>query len=197
MGGDPFEKGGSCGSAPKSVPLTFVLTSDLAAYLAAAVDADVVDGERIDIGWTRPVSMQDLADIASRVVGAPIGVRAVPVKLIRALGLTLGRFDPMVRSMGAMFDWFATGKYVADTSRQAEVFGPVPTPEDAVARYARVRALRGRTTGGLGAAAKHKPPAAKKPPAASAAGGLEGTAGLPRAMPLRRPGLRPARRRRP
>ena len=49
-----------------TVPLTFVLTSDLAGYLAAAVDAEVVDGERIDIGWTRPVSMQDLADIASR-----------------------------------------------------------------------------------------------------------------------------------
>jgi hypothetical protein len=43
----------------------------------------------------------------------------------------------MLRDMSAMFDWFETGKYVADTSRQAEVFGPVPTAEEAIARFAR------------------------------------------------------------
>jgi hypothetical protein len=36
--------------------------------------------------------------------------------------------------MGAMVDWFGTGRYVADTTRQAQVFGPVPTAEHAVAR---------------------------------------------------------------
>lgn len=36
-----------------------------------------------------------------------------------------------------MLAWFETGKYVADTSRQAEVFGPPPTAENAVARFAR------------------------------------------------------------
>jgi hypothetical protein len=35
-----------------------------------------------------------------------------------------------------MVDWFDTGNYVADTTRQGEVFGPVPTAEDAVARFA-------------------------------------------------------------
>jgi len=136
-GGDPFEKKRLMWFGTKTVPLTFVLTSDLAGYLAAAVDADVVDGERIDIGWGRPGSMQDVADIASRFVGAQVRVRAVPARLIRALGATLGRFDPMLRDMSAMFDWFETGKYVADTSRQAEVFGPVPTAEEAIARFAR------------------------------------------------------------
>ena len=33
-----------------------------------------------------------------------------------------------------MIDWFQTGRYVADTTRQQEVFGPPPTAEDAVAR---------------------------------------------------------------
>jgi uncharacterized protein YbjT (DUF2867 family) len=136
-GGDPFEKKRLMWFGSKTVPLTFVLTSDLAGYLAAAVDVDVADGERIDIGWNRPVSMQDVADIASGIMGAPIRVRAVPASLVRALGLTLGRFDPMVKDMGAMFDWFGTGKYVADTSRQAELFGPVPAAEEAIARFVR------------------------------------------------------------
>lgn len=43
----------------------------------------------------------------------------------------------MVKDMSSMLAWFETGKYVADTSRQAEVFGPVPTAETAVARFAR------------------------------------------------------------
>jgi len=35
-----------------------------------------------------------------------------------------------------MVDWFETGRYVADTTRQREVFADVPTAEDAVARFA-------------------------------------------------------------
>jgi hypothetical protein len=43
----------------------------------------------------------------------------------------------MVKDMAAMMRWFETGKYVADTSRQREVFGPVPTAEDAITRFVR------------------------------------------------------------
>lgn len=136
MNGDPFEKQRLMWFGTKSVPLTFVLTTDLAGYLAAAVDADVADGERIDIGWDRPVSMQEIADIATRLVGETIKVRSVPAGLLRAIGAVVGPFMPMVKDMGAMLAWFETGRYVADTTRQAEVFGPVPTAEDAVARFA-------------------------------------------------------------
>jgi len=34
----------------------------------------------------------------------------------------------------SMMQWFQTGRYVADPTRQREVFGKVPTAEDAVAR---------------------------------------------------------------
>jgi nucleoside-diphosphate-sugar epimerase len=45
-----------------SVPLTFVHTSDLAAYLAVAFDADAEDAERIEVGgWNRPVSVLEVA----------------------------------------------------------------------------------------------------------------------------------------
>ncbi|WP_284983175.1 NAD(P)H-binding protein [Arthrobacter sp. efr-133-TYG-118] len=137
MGGDPFEKKRLTWFGTKTVPLTFVLTSDLAVYLAAAVDADVADGERIDIGWDRAVSMQDIADIASTFAGGQVRVRSMPSGLVHALGALMGPFVPMVKDMSSMLAWFETGKYVADTSRQAEIFGPVPTAENAVARFAR------------------------------------------------------------
>jgi hypothetical protein len=41
----------------------------------------------------------------------------------------------MVKDMASMIDWFQTGRYVADTRRQREVFGVVPTAEDAIGRY--------------------------------------------------------------
>jgi hypothetical protein len=52
------------------------------------------------------------------------------------MSVLVGRFVPMVKDMSAMLDWFETGKYVADTAPQARIFGPPPTAEDAIARYA-------------------------------------------------------------
>jgi uncharacterized protein YbjT (DUF2867 family) len=136
MGGDPFEKGRIIWLGSKSVPLTFVLSSDLATYLAEAVDADIADGERIDLGWTRPISMREGADLASRLANKKIKVVSVPTGLLRGVGKLAGKSVPRMSDMGAMAAWFDSGRYVANTSRQAELFGPVPTPEDAIARFA-------------------------------------------------------------
>jgi uncharacterized protein YbjT (DUF2867 family) len=136
MGGDPFAKHRLMWTGSPQTRLTFVLMADLAGYLADAVDAEVAPGERIDIGWDRPVGMQDVAAIATRLLGEPMKVRSIPAPVIRTAGAVLGPFVPMVKDMSAMFSWFETGRYVADTARQAQVFGPVPTAEEAVARFA-------------------------------------------------------------
>ena len=143
MGGDPFAKRRLMWFGSPTIPLTFVLTSDLAGYLADAVDAPGVDGQRIDIGWDRPVSMQEIADISGQLLRRQIRVRAVPAGLINTAAAVVGRFNPAVKDLGAMLSWFRTGRYVADPTRQREVFGPVPTAEDAVARL--IRSL-GHTT---------------------------------------------------
>ncbi len=117
-----------------AVPLTFVRTADVAVYLAAAVDAEVEDGERIDIGWDRPVSIRTVADQIGRLAGTKVKVRAVPAGIARAAGATVGRFVPILQDMVAMFRWFDTGRYVADTRRQEQLFGPAPKAEDALAR---------------------------------------------------------------
>ncbi|MER7789665.1 SDR family oxidoreductase [Streptomyces sp. NPDC097640] len=134
IGGDAFAKHRINWFGSDRTTLTFVNTSDLAQYLAAAVDVDSAAGERIDIGWDRPVSMREIADIAGRLLKERIKVRSVPAGLLRTVGLLIGRFAPLAKDMAAMVDWFETGRYVADTSRQEVLFGPVPTAEDAVAR---------------------------------------------------------------
>ncbi|MFI2564880.1 SDR family oxidoreductase [Paenarthrobacter sp. NPDC018779] len=164
MRGDPFQKGRIMWFGRKDVPLTFVLASDLAQYLAAAVDADIASGERVDIGWTRPVSMLEAAGLLSRHTGktpgipetrrtAPgtpdaggrvtkeadavdIKVTSIPTPVLQFAGKVTSRFAPLVGDMASMSAWFETGRYVAHTSRQAEVFGTVPTPEEAIARFA-------------------------------------------------------------
>lgn len=135
MAGDPIDKGRLIWMAKATVPLTFVHTSDLAAYLAAAVDAQAADGERVDIGWDRPVSMREMADLMGERAGKKIKVWAIPSVVVRAAGAVVGRFMPLVKDMAAMFGWFDTGRYVADTRRQEQLFGPVPTAEDTLARY--------------------------------------------------------------
>ena len=134
FGGDPFTKRRLTWFGSTEVPMTFVLTSDLAAYLAAAVDADVAAGSRIDIGWDRPVSMQEVAEISGRLLGKRMRVQAIPAKLIRTISTVLGPINPMLKDLGSMIDWFQTGLYVADITRQREVFGTVPAAEDSIAR---------------------------------------------------------------
>ncbi len=136
-GGDSFAKGRLMWFGSPTIPLTFVLTADLAGYLADAVDAPGVDGQRIDIGWDRPVSMQQLAQISGRLLRRHIRVRTIPIGLVNAAGAVVGRFNPTVKDMSAMMRWFQTGRYVADPTRQREVFGQVPTAEDAIARFLR------------------------------------------------------------
>jgi hypothetical protein len=58
----------------------------------------------------------------------------VPPGLIRTAGRVVGPVAPMAKDMAAMVGWFQTGRYVADTTRQQQVFGAVPTAEGAVAR---------------------------------------------------------------
>ena len=114
-----------------NVPLTFVNTADLAGYLAAAVDAKVSAGERIDIGWDRPVSLREVARIGSDLLGHNVEAVAMDPAWLR-------RPDESAeadRDFSAMVDHFNSGHYVANSHRQTEVFGPAPTAEDAIRRW--------------------------------------------------------------
>lgn len=134
FGGDPVSRHKVMWLGSAGIPLTFTLTPDVAGYLAAAVDAPGVEGQRIDIGWDRPIAMQEFADLAEQLTGEEVRVRPVPLRVLRAAGTLLGPVNPMAKDTAAMIGWFQTGRYVADTTRQREVFGTPPTAEDAVRR---------------------------------------------------------------
>lgn len=134
FGGDPISKGRLRWMGSPRIPLTFVLTADLAGYLAEAVDLPGLEGKRIDIGWDRAVAMQDVADMMGRLTGRSIQVRSVPTGLLHAAGALLAPVSPMAKDLSAMIDWFQTGRYVADTTLQRQFFGEPPTAEVAVGR---------------------------------------------------------------
>jgi uncharacterized protein YbjT (DUF2867 family) len=131
MGGDQFAQRQLTWFGSTSTPLTFVLTSDLAGNLADAVDAEGVEGQRIDIGWDRPVSIDGLAELVGQAVTEPVAVNSIPLPPADAVSDT---DESGANDMVAMMRYFTTGKYVADTSRQSEVFGTPPEAADAVNR---------------------------------------------------------------
>jgi uncharacterized protein YbjT (DUF2867 family) len=134
FGGDPVSRHKVMWFGSAGIPLTFTLTPDVAGYLAAAVDAPGVERQRIDIGWDRPIAMQEFADLAGQLTGEEMLVRSVPLRLLRAGGTLMAPVNTMAKDLAAMIGWFQTGRYVADTTRQREVFGTPPTAEDAVRR---------------------------------------------------------------
>ncbi len=82
------------------VALTFVLTADVAAALAAAVDAPGIDGEHIDLGWDRPVTMRQLAALLTDQLGRPVKVRSIPGPIMTAGLAVVGRFNRQVADLG-------------------------------------------------------------------------------------------------
>jgi uncharacterized protein YbjT (DUF2867 family) len=129
-GGDGFAAGRVTTMGDSTVPMTRVYTPDLADNLAAAVDADVSTSERIDIGWDRPLSARELAEIAGRILGRDLELVELDPAQIRFPGMS----DEARTDLVAMFDYFRSGRYVADTRRQAEVFGSVPVAEETMRR---------------------------------------------------------------
>lgn len=122
------------------VPMSWVLSADVAAALALAVDADAADGEHIDLGWDRPVTMNEVAELSAAQLGKPVKVRHVRWPLLSGVMRAVGRLDARVTDSRAMLQFFQTGRFVADPTRQARLLGPVPSAEDAISRWLRVQA---------------------------------------------------------
>jgi len=114
---------------------TYIGIDDVARYIALAVDADGVEGKAIDLGWDRPMSTQEIADIFSRLLSRTIRVRTIPMGVIRSAANIIGLFSPFVRDAAAMLGYFLTGQYVADTSLQRSLFSSVPSVEETLQVY--------------------------------------------------------------
>jgi len=124
-------KGRVMGMTPTGVRMSFIAPDQVARAVAMAVDDPRAVGRRIDLGSDRPLSGPELAELVGRLLGRPMKMRSMGGAGFGLMGRIAGRFDPRIRDMMAMGRFFQTGKYVADTRLQAELFGPVPQVEDA------------------------------------------------------------------
>lgn len=115
-----LEQGRVLGMTSEGTRITYIAPKEVARAVAMAVDAPTKVGERIDLGSDRPLSGPEYAELLGRLLG-----RTMQLSLMQR-----GRGDPD-DDLAAMFRFFQTGKYVADTRRQSELFGPVPRVEDA------------------------------------------------------------------
>ncbi len=114
---------------------TYIGIDDVARSIATAVDAPGVEGKKIDLGWDRPVSTREIAEIFSHLLSRSIRVRTLSMGLVHGAAAIMGLFIPFARDAVSMMDYFLTGQYVADTSLQKKLAGSVPTVEETLKRY--------------------------------------------------------------
>src|SRR5712691_1205436 len=129
-----LEKGRMMAFASTTVRWTYIHPDHVARCLALAVDDPRAVGRRIDLGTDRPVSTVQLAGIFGDLLGREVRPSRGSARILKVVGTLGGLFVPAMRDMMAMGRYFETGKYVADTRVQAELFGPVPTIEDTARR---------------------------------------------------------------
>ncbi len=122
-----------------------IYTPDLARYAALAATS-VPERElnsTVDVGWDEPASGSSVAQAFSKVLGKTIvPAPAFPPILANVVLPFVGLFVRRVKDMHEMMKWIKTGKYTSkNTQRQRELFGDLPTIEEAVRRYCKDRNL--------------------------------------------------------
>jgi uncharacterized protein YbjT (DUF2867 family) len=122
-----YQKGRVMALSPANVRMTFIAPDEVARALAMAVDEPRALGQRIDLGSDRALSGTELTELMGGLLGRKMEMGTMGGGMFRFLAL----FSPAMRGMTSMGDFFATGKYVADTRVQAELFGPIPKVEEA------------------------------------------------------------------
>lgn len=123
-----LQKGRVMGMTRGNVRITYIAPEAVARALALAVDEPRALGKKIDLGSDRPLSGLELTELVGRLLNRPMKLQPMGGGGMRFFAL----FNRGVRGILEMIDFFQTGKYVADTRLQAELFGPIPSVEDAV-----------------------------------------------------------------
>jgi uncharacterized protein YbjT (DUF2867 family) len=118
-----------------SAKWTYILTEDLARYLAIAAIDENIPPAKIDIGMTEPLNAEMIAQYATEYTGKLVKVSVVPWFIMNAIFSLIGFFKPFMRDLKNMFIYFLSGEYVADTKLQKKYFGEVPTVKDSLFRY--------------------------------------------------------------
>ncbi|WP_245505502.1 SDR family oxidoreductase [Rhizobium sp. BK068] len=138
-------KGGKFrGIGDKTTRCSYVLTNDLASYLAKAATypGNEIVNQTIDVGWSDgPKNQQELADIISDVIDKRLKIQIIPWWILRVAARPVKLFSELGYDLIQMFLFFRTGLYVSNTAKHERFFGPAPTARDAITRWARSQQL--------------------------------------------------------
>ncbi|WP_292931792.1 SDR family oxidoreductase [Novosphingobium sp. PASSN1] len=128
----------------KTTRWSYVLTDDLAVYLAKAASwpGDEIVNQAIDVGWRDgPKSQQEIATIISQLTHKRLKMWVVPWVLFRVLVRPVRLFSELGFDLMRMFLFFGRGSFVSDITRHERYFGPAPTARDAITRWAKAKNL--------------------------------------------------------
>jgi uncharacterized protein YbjT (DUF2867 family) len=118
-----------------------IYTQDLARYTAMAAISlpDSALNSSVDVGWSSPVDGDSLAKAFSKVLDRPVKAQpAIPPFFTKVVMPLMGVFNSNVNDMVKMIKWVKTGLYISrNTQKQKDLFGDLPTVEEAVRRYCR------------------------------------------------------------
>lgn len=130
-----LKKGKLTMPADLEVPATAIMTDDVARCLAMATRIKGVEGERIDLGMDQPTNIIKIAELLSKELGRPIKAERPPKLVASVMFGIMGLFSPSMKDNIKAMEYVSSGKYVADISRQTEVFGPPSTMEASIKRW--------------------------------------------------------------
>jgi len=128
----------------KDTRWSYVLTDDLAQYLAAAAahPSDEINHQTIDIGWSDGAkSQRELAQVITQVTGKTLSTWVVPWLVFQIVVGPVKLFSALGYDLIKMFLFFKTGLFAANISLQEKFFGPAPTAQNAVIRWAKANGL--------------------------------------------------------
>jgi uncharacterized protein YbjT (DUF2867 family) len=132
------------GIGDKTTRWSYVLTDDLASYLAKAATypGTEITNQTIDVGWRDgPKSQQEIADIISDVIKRRLKIQIIPWWVVRLLARPVRLFSELGYDLMQMFLFFRKGLYVSNISKQEHFFGPAPTSRDAITQWAKSQQL--------------------------------------------------------
>jgi uncharacterized protein YbjT (DUF2867 family) len=122
-----------------------IYTPDLARYASIAATSlpEKELNVAVDVGWDRPASGTGLALAFSKVLGKTVVAKpAFPSFVTSVMLPVIGTFVSGVKDMHEMMKWMKSGVYTSkNTQKQKQLFGDLPTIEEAVGRYCKDRGL--------------------------------------------------------
>ena len=119
----------------KTKKWTQVHVEDVASYLAKSALDETIPTGKINIGTNEPMSMEMMAEYIREYTGKPLKISVLPWGVVGNIMKIIGLFKPIYADAKKMFDFFFTGKYIANTTQQEQIFGTPPTNKESVFNY--------------------------------------------------------------